>query len=124
MYRIKKRNIKLIIRLNDDSNYGTAIDDDSIKVVDLFFKDYSVPSIKIVKKFMNIVNSTNYDEVVAVHCHAGLGRTGVLICIWLILKLNFTPSEAIAYIRIMRPGSIMGYQGFFLESIEHFKKFI
>lgn len=121
---LKKRNIKLIIRLNDDSNYGKVIDDNNIKVVDLFFKDYSVPSIKIVKKFMNIVNSTNYDEIVAVHCHAGLGRTGLLICIWLILKLNFTPSEAIAYIRIMRPGSIMGYQGFFLESIEHFKKFI
>lgn len=121
---LKKRNIKLIIRLNDDSNYGTMLDDDSIKVVNLFFKDYSVPSVKIVKKFMNIVNSTNYDEIVAVHCRAGLGRTGVLICIWLILKLNFTPNEAIAYIRIMRPGSIMGSQGFFLETIEHFKKII
>jgi cell division cycle 14 len=73
---------------------------------------------------MNIVNATKFEELVAIHCHAGLGRTGILICIWLIIKLNFTPNEAIAYIRIMRPGSIMGSQGFFLESIEHFRKFI
>ena len=65
-----------------------------------------------------------YEDKVAIHCRAGLGRTGVLICIWLIIKLKFKPAEAIAYIRIMRPGSIMGSQGFFLESIEYFKRFI
>lgn len=121
---LKYRNIKIIIRLNHDCDYGKLIDDEGIKVYDLFFDDYSVPSIKIIKKFMNIVNATKFEELVAIHCHAGLGRTGVLICIWLIIKLNFTPNEAIAYIRIMRPGSIMGSQGFFLESIEHFRKLI
>ena len=75
-------------------------------------------------QFMNAVNDIDYSDKVAIHCRAGLGRTGILICIWLIIKLNFKPAEAIAYIRIMRPGSIMGSQGFFLESIEYFKRFI
>ena len=122
---LKKRNVKLVIRLNKDNNYDSKIfENQEIDVLDLYFDDYSVPSIKIIKKFMNAVNDIDYSDKVAIHCRAGLGRTGILICIWLIIKLNFKPAEAIAYIRIMRPGSIMGSQGFFLESIEYFKRFI
>ncbi|KAJ8411195.1 hypothetical protein AAFF_G00172010 [Aldrovandia affinis] len=43
---------------------------------------------------------------VAVHCHAGLGRTGVLIACYLIYTLRVSPSEAIHFVRIMRPRSI------------------
>lgn len=122
---LKKRNVKLVIRLNENNNYDSKIfETQNIDVLDLYFDDYSVPSIKIIKKFMNAVNNIEYSDKVAIHCRAGLGRTGILICIWLIIKLNFKPAEAIAYIRIMRPGSIMGNQGFFLESIEYFKRFI
>lgn len=122
---LKKRNVKLVIRLNEDNNYDSKMfENQNIDVLDLYFDDYSVPSIKIIKKFMNAVNNIEYSDKVAIHCRAGLGRTGILICIWLIIKLNFKTAEAIAYIRIMRPGSIMGNQGFFLESIEYFKRFI
>ena len=120
-----KRNINLVLRLNGSDKYDTTLFEiNKIKVIDLYFQNYSTPSIKLVKKFMNLVNNTEYNKLVAIHCTAGLGRTGLLICIWLIIKLNFTPKNAIAYIRMIRPGSIMGYQGVFLESIEHFRKFI
>jgi hypothetical protein len=46
----------------------------------------------------------------AVHCKAGLGRTGVLICAYLIKHYGFTAEEAIGYIRICRPGSVIGPQ--------------
>ena len=122
---LKKRDINLIIRLNNPKSYDKKIfNDNNIIVEDLFFEDYTTPDIKIIKKFINLINNTNYDDLVAVHCKAGLGRTGLLICIWLIIKLNFTPKNAITYIRLIRPGSIMGYQGFFLESFEYFRKFI
>ena len=73
---------------------------------------------------MNIVNNTDITELIAIHCKAGLGRTGVLICIWLIIKYNYTPQNVIAYIRMVRPGSILSHQGFFLESIDEFKHLI
>ena len=46
----------------------------------------------------------------AIHCKAGLGRTGVLICSYLIKHHGFTAEEAIGYIRICRPGSVIGLQ--------------
>ncbi|KAM9807769.1 protein tyrosine phosphatase domain-containing protein 1 [Neosynchiropus ocellatus] len=43
---------------------------------------------------------------VAVHCHAGLGRTGVLIACYLIYTLRISPSEAVHFVRVKRPRSI------------------
>lgn len=119
---LKNRNIKYIIRLNGDTYDKNSIK--PIEVYDLYFKDMTVPSIQLIRKFMTIVNSIDITEFIAIHCRAGLGRTGVLICIWLIIKYNFSPQNAIAYIRMIRPGSILGNQGFFLESIDEFKHLI
>ena len=39
---------------------------------------------------------------VAVHCHAGLGRTGLFIASYLIYKFRMTAKDAIYYIRDKR----------------------
>ncbi len=46
-----------------------------------------------------------------------MGRTGILICIWLIYKLDFKAEIAIAWLRINRPGSIHGFQGHFVKTL-------
>ena len=59
----------------------------------------------------------------AVHCKAGLGRTGVLICAYLIKHHGFSPEEAIGYIRICRPGSVIGpQQNFLLATAEQLQR--
>lgn len=53
----------------------------------------------------------------AVHCKAGLGRTGVLICLYIMKHYRFTAEEVIGYIRVCRPGSVIGPQQNFLREV-------
>lgn len=39
---------------------------------------------------------------VAIHCHAGLGRTGVLICCFLMWSKDFSESQAVEFVRSKR----------------------
>ena len=54
----------------------------------------------------------------AVHSLAGLGRTGTLIALYIMKHFGFTANEAMGWLRICRPGSIIGPQQQFLVDQE------
>ncbi|XP_034035162.1 dual specificity protein phosphatase CDC14AB isoform X2 [Thalassophryne amazonica] len=109
----RKNNVTTIIRLNKKIYDAKRFSDGGFVHYDLFFLDGSTPGDFITQRFLLICEST--DGAVAVHCKAGLGRTGTLIGCYLMKHYRFTAAEAIAWIRICRPGSVIGPQQHFLE---------
>jgi cell division cycle 14 len=86
----------------------------------MFFEDGTCPELDVVKTFLGLAEEmAEADKVVAVHCKAGLGRTGCLIGAYLIYKHQFTANEVIAYMRIMRPGMVVGPQQHWLHINQH-----
>lgn len=109
----RKHNVTTVVRLNKKIYDAKRFTDAGFDHYDLFFVDGSTPSDMITRRFLHISEST--DGALAVHCKAGLGRTGTLIGCYLMKHYRFTAAETIAWIRICRPGSIIGPQQHFLE---------
>ena len=94
------------------SHSRCAILPQGFKHYELFFPDGTPPPEAQAKRFLKIVEQDT--GVVAVHCKAGLGRTGTLILMWAMKHFKLTAKEAIGYLRVARPGSIIGPQQQFL----------
>ncbi|KAI0334809.1 tyrosine protein phosphatase [Cubamyces sp. BRFM 1775] len=107
----ERQNVKLVVRLNNPLYDAQLFRERGINHVELYFDDGTNPTDDIVRKFIDMADEVIEEGgVVAVHCKAGLGRTGTLIGAYLIWKYGFTATEAIAFMRIVRPGSVVGPQ--------------
>jgi len=85
-FRIFKRlGVTDVIRLNDVETYDrSSFVENGFQHHDLQFEDCTMPPPLIVRKFMKIVEKSK--GLVAVHCLAGLGRTGTLVALWIMIN--------------------------------------
>ncbi|XP_065355684.1 probable serine/threonine-protein kinase DDB_G0282963 isoform X2 [Calliphora vicina] len=109
----RDNNVTTIIRLNAKVYHASSFENAGFDHKDLFFIDGSTPSDLILKKFLTICETTK--GAIAVHCKAGLGRTGSLIGAYIMKHYNFSALEAIAWLRLCRPGSVIGHQQQWME---------
>lgn len=109
----RSNNVTTIVRLNYKFYEASTFTDAGFQHFDLIFRDGSTPSDTILNQFLDICEKT--DGAVAVHCKAGLGRTGSLIGAYIMKHYRFTAMEVIAWLRLCRPGSVIGHQQQWLE---------
>ena len=76
------------------------------------FKDHEAPPLNLIKAFCEDSKKfldENYKNIVAIHCKAGKGRTGTMICCLLMYMNIFdTAKEALYYYGIMRVENAKG----------------
>lgn len=113
----KSGGISLVVRLNKKQYDRRRFTDHGLKHVDLYFLDGSCPSREIINKFLYIVE--NEPGGVAIHCKAGLGRTGTLIGLYAQKHVKFPGRAYIGWNRICRPGAILGPQQQFLVEMQN-----
>mmetsp|Transcript_23141 Transcript_23141/g.60472 ORF Transcript_23141/g.60472 Transcript_23141/m.60472 type:complete len:426 (+) Transcript_23141:282-1559(+) len=102
-----------VIRLNNPLYEKSRFTDAGFVHHDLFFVDGSIPPEPIVEQFLRIAESARGG--IAIHCKAGLGRTGTLIALYMMKHYMLTAAECIAWLRVSRPGSVLGPQQFYLQ---------
>ncbi|GAA5880411.1 hypothetical protein JCM8547_007896 [Rhodosporidiobolus lusitaniae] len=111
----ESKGVKVVVRLNKQLYNPAHFTERGIEHVEMYFDDGTNPTMEIVREFIDLSDrAISAGGAVAVHCKAGLGRTGTLIGAYLIYKHGFTADEAIGFMRLMRPGSCVGPQQHFL----------
>jgi protein-tyrosine phosphatase len=114
----KKKHVALVVRLNmkcyEESEFIKA----GIAHVEHYYLDGSCPPMAILDKVLAAFEKVPPNKAFSVHCKAGLGRTGTCIGAYIMKHYRFTAPEVIAWMRICRPGMVIGPQQQFLQDIE------
>ncbi|XP_076863776.1 protein tyrosine phosphatase domain-containing protein 1 isoform X2 [Brachyhypopomus gauderio] len=70
------------------------------------WKDYGVASLTTILDMVKVMSFAVQEGRMAIHCHAGLGRTGVLLACYLVFRFRMSADQAILFVRAKRPSSI------------------
>jgi cell division cycle 14 len=112
----REMRVRTVVRLCEPRYAAAAFTSHGVAHHDLPFDDCARPPDAAVAAFFRVVDAA--PGAVAVHCRAGLGQTGTLVALYLMRTHGFTAREAMGWLRIMRPGSVIGEQQHYLCEVE------
>ena len=113
---LRQLDVQAVVRLNVPEYNKEEFTKEGFGFADLFFEDCTCPPAEVVAKFMLIAESL--PGAIALHCKSGLGRTGTLIALFMMQHHGFTAREAMGWLRVVRPGSVIGPQQQYLIARE------
>lgn len=106
MVWLREQGIDLLISLTEDPPQARWVNDAGLLLLHVPVIDMEPPTQEELDRCVSSIFKANERSMgVAVHCGAGLGRTGVILAGYFVMK-GLTAKNAIARVRRLRPGSI------------------
>ena len=105
-----------VVQLNEEAYDPAAFTAAGVSHHHLAFDQSPLPPSAVLAAFLAAAEAAH--GAVAVHCASGLGRTGTLAGVCLIKHHGFTAREALGWLRVVRPGSVLGDQQHYLVAVE------
>ncbi|MCS6865105.1 MAG: dual specificity protein phosphatase family protein [Gemmataceae bacterium] len=103
---LRRQGLDVLISLTEDPLPRHWINDSGILAVSVPVPDMTPPSDRQLDHLITTIRKANDSGMgVAIHCAAGLGRTGTVLGAYFIAQ-GLSAQQAIAKVRSLRPGSI------------------
>ncbi|MBN2327840.1 MAG: dual specificity protein phosphatase family protein [Candidatus Omnitrophica bacterium] len=104
--QLKEMGIGAVVTLTEYPLAGKALQEAGIHYLHIPVPDMTAPTQSQIAHFIKFsCEKIKAKRPVAVHCLGGAGRTGTMGACYLVYK-GFSPEDAIAAVRRLRPGSI------------------
>jgi atypical dual specificity phosphatase len=103
---LRRQGIEVLVSLTEDPVRRDWVNDAGLMVFHVPMEDMEAPEQEQLDRVISaITRALEHNMAVAVHCGAGLGRTGLVLASYLVAK-GQAAENAIAKVRRLRPGSI------------------
>ena len=103
---LRKQGIEVLVSLTEDPLRRDWVHESGLLVFHEPMEDMEAPTQEQIQRCISAITRAHGQQMgVAVHCGAGLGRTGVVLACYFVNK-GLSASNAIARVRRLRPGSI------------------
>jgi protein-tyrosine phosphatase len=111
----KENGISLIVMLTtyDEANHATGrnlaevYSDEGFEIIRLPIQDFGVPVLSELREVIpDLISQVQEGRAAVVHCHAGVGRTGMFMASLAKIGMGYSADEAISWVREYIPGAI------------------
>ena len=117
---LRGQGIEVLLSLTEDRPRRDWTDDAGLLVFHEPLEDMEPPTQEQLDRAVSaLARAIGSNKGVAVHCGAGLGRTGVVLAAYFVAR-GATAQNAIAKVRRLRPGSVETDEQ--AEAIEHYAR--
>lgn len=103
---LSAQGVRLVVSLTESAPNKDLMAKYNIESLHLPVPDFAAPRLEDLGRFIEHARFHRHEKhAIAVHCGAGMGRTGTFLAAYLVWR-GAMPDEAIALVREKRPGSI------------------